>query len=415
MAVDKALVERRFPTVSVIVPIYMIERYLGACIESILRQSYQNLEIVLVEDGGIDRCSEICDLFARKDERIKVVHKQNGGLVSARKAGLEVSTGEYISFVDGDDWIEPDFIEALIFAIKESGADIACAGHTRDLFGRSARFGNAHVEGLYESDDLIDFCKTMMSYDSFYQHGITTYLWNKLFKRKILEGPQLSVDDKISIGEDAAVTYPALAACESVIVVANSSYHYRQREDSMLKRLSEFPEEVEKLDTLYRHLLKWAAGTQRNLQISRQVVDYVLSLCIIRSGGWMPDGSYCAFGNEIWGKRVVVYSAGTFGQHIVARLEESKRCEIAGWIDDDYWEYRRGCLDVDPIEDVLRMEFDYILIATVNPPIADAAIARLTMLGVDREKVLLVTVPERKDERKKLVQRYLSKTKTILT
>ncbi len=112
------------PLISVIVPIYMIDRYVGICIESIINQTYQNLEIILVDDGGKDRCPEICDLYASKDSRIKVIHKPNGGLVSARKAGLQQSNGAYICYVDGDDWIGSGFIDGLYTAAETSGADM---------------------------------------------------------------------------------------------------------------------------------------------------------------------------------------------------------------------------------------------------------------------------------------------------
>ena len=128
------------PLISVIVPIYMIDRYIGICIESIINQTYKNLEIILVDDGGKDRCPEICDLYKKKDARIKVIHKPNGGLVSARKAGLQQSNGEYISYVDGDDWIGAGFIEGLYTAARISNADMVCAGFTRDLFTKSVSF-----------------------------------------------------------------------------------------------------------------------------------------------------------------------------------------------------------------------------------------------------------------------------------
>ena len=91
--------------ISVIVPIYRIDRYVGLCIESLINQTYKNLEIILVDDGSPDRCPEICDLYAKKDSRIKVIHKENGGLVSARKAGIMTATGKYVGYVDGDDWV----------------------------------------------------------------------------------------------------------------------------------------------------------------------------------------------------------------------------------------------------------------------------------------------------------------------
>ena len=157
------------PLISVIVPIYMIDRYIGLCIESIINQTYKNLEIILVDDGSTDKCPEICDLYGRKDPRIKVIHKPNGGLVSARKAGLQQSNGIYISYVDGDDWIEPGFIEGLYSAAETSGADMVCAGQKRDLFAKSVCFKNAFSEGTYEEDRLRDLWKTMISMPPYYR------------------------------------------------------------------------------------------------------------------------------------------------------------------------------------------------------------------------------------------------------
>ena len=109
---------------SIIVPIYKIEEFLRQCVESILAQSFQDFELILVDDGSPDSCPEICEQYAEKDSRIKVIHKLNGGLVSARKAGLKAASGEYIGYVDGDDWIEPDFYEKLMRKAMNFDADI---------------------------------------------------------------------------------------------------------------------------------------------------------------------------------------------------------------------------------------------------------------------------------------------------
>ena len=109
------------PLVSVVVPVYGIERYVGQCVESLVKQTYRHLEIILVDDGSPDKCGPICDLYARKDPRVRGVHQPNGGLVSARKAGLCLATGEYVACVDGDDWAAPDFVEALVSSGRSSG------------------------------------------------------------------------------------------------------------------------------------------------------------------------------------------------------------------------------------------------------------------------------------------------------
>ena len=376
----------------------MIDKYLGICIESIINQTYKNIEIILVDDGSKDRCPEICDLYAKKDSRIKVIHKPNGGLVSARKAGLRESNGEYISYVDGDDWIGNGFIENLYTAAVTSGADMVCAGQTRDLFAKSAHFNNAIPSGIYQGDKLIELWKSMISYGEYYRPGISTYVWNKLFKRDILLYPQSTVDNRISIGEDGAVTYPALLKCKCVAVVDNVAYHYRQREDSMLKQSTSYADEAQKLKYLYDYLIQWSKNTPIELEIGKQITDYVLSIAIMRSGGRLPQDSFSTFDKKYFNKNIVVYSAGTFGQQLINRFKETKHCNVKAWLDDDYWEYRRCCLDVDPVESITHLEYDYVLIATVDSIVAGNVTKRLLDLGVSGQKILTVSVPDNKTE-----------------
>ena len=119
------------PLISVIVPVYKVEKYLERCVKSICAQTYQNLEIVLVDDGSPDQCGEMCDMFAKQDSRIRVVHKENGGLSDARNAGLDVMTGDYVGFVDSDDWIEPDMYQVLYERLIKEKAEISCCGMKR--------------------------------------------------------------------------------------------------------------------------------------------------------------------------------------------------------------------------------------------------------------------------------------------
>lgn len=378
--------------ISVIVPVYMIDKFIGLCIESIINQTYEDLEIILVDDGSKDRCSEICDLYKKKDSRIRVIHKPNGGLVSARKAGLSVANGDYVSYVDGDDWVERQFIETLYRGAIDSKADVVCAGYTRDLFSKSQRFTNNIPEGIYEDDMLRILWCNMISYGTFFRPGISTYVWNKLFKKDILAGVQKQVDERIRIGEDAAVTYPALLTSKSVVVVNDASYHYRQREDSMLKQTSSYTKEIRELKYLYDYMTLWSAQTQSDGYIKSQIVDFVLSLAIIRSGGCLPYSDKSYFKNNYYAKDVVVYSAGTFGQQLVKRLSETPCCNVVAWIDDDYWEYRRCCLDVDPVESISTLNYDYVLVATVDSVLATAITNRLVVLGVQNEKILTINV-----------------------
>ena len=395
------------PLISIIVPIYMIERYVGACIESILKQTYDNLDIILVDDGSKDKCSSICDLYAKKDNRIQVVHKANGGLVSARKAGIRCSKGDYISYVDGDDWIEETFIESLYKEAEKSKADIVCAGFTRDLFNKQAKLLNALPSGVYSGEDIDFLWSNMISYDNFYRPGVFTYVWNKLFKKKVLLKAQESVDNRISIGEDGAVTFPALMESNIVSIIDNTDYHYRQREDSMLKQVTSYMQESEKVRHLYDYLLEWGKNADKKYRISEQLEDYILSIAIIRSGGRLPHDDYSTFNDAYYDKDVIIYSAGTFGQQLVNRFKETKHCNIVAWIDDDYWEYRRCGLNVDSVESISSLSYDYVLIATVDCNVAGAVKQRLIKLGVNNKKILSVSVPANKKE---LLMKFLYMT-----
>lgn len=395
------------PLISVIVPIYGIEQYVGMCIESIINQTYKHLEIILVDDGSPDRCPEICDLYAQKDSRIKVIHKLNGGLVSARKAGLTASTGKYVGYVDGDDWIDPSFYEALYTSLVTSDSDMVAAGQSRDLFGKQALFVNSIPLGIYDHDELQELFSSMLSYGCFYRPGITTYVWNKLFKREILLPHQMNVDERISIGEDAAVTYPVMSSCKRICVTDNCGYHYRQREDSMLKKSAPFEAEAEKLRILYEYMSNFAKGQPERYNLQRQVDDYILGICIMRSGGVLPkaEEEYQPFGKSLKNKDIVIYSGGTFGQQLVNRSKENEHCNVVGWVDDDYWEYRRCCLDVDAVESITELTFDYVLIASVDSKTAEIVKRRLKDCGASSEKILTVHYPE--EMRSELIQRYL--------
>lgn len=405
----RPLPDYELPLVSVIVPIYGIERYIGICVESILGQTYGNLEVILVDDGSPDRCGEICDLYAKKDPRIRVIHKGNGGLVSARKAGLAASTGAFVGYVDGDDWIGPGFYESLVTLMLTSGADIVAAGLSRDLFSKSEHLYNSIAPGLYEGEKLEQLQKQMMSCGAFYRPGITTYVWNKLFRREILWDSQMNVDERITIGEDGAVTYPALMQCRRVYVADHCAYHYRQREDSMLKKSASFRDEARRLRVLYEYLLDFAQMHPQRFELCRQITDYLLGICVMRWGGMLPggedDGFFSPFGRGFRGKSVAIYSAGTFGQQLVNRFRESGYCSVVSWVDDDYWEYRRCCLDVDPVETIAAAAWDYVLVATVDSALAEKIRDRLLDCGLSRDKILMVRC--RQEIREELLRRYL--------
>ena len=389
--------------ISVIVPIFNIERYVGICIESIINQTYANLEIILVNDGSPDRCGEICDLYAKKDSRIKVIHKENGGLVSARKAGIQVAHGDYSTYVDGDDWLEKDYYKQLVQ--KANDADVIISGHRRMLFEQVVDMPVRFTPGEYEGEALDSIRKEMISYGDFFKVGVSTYVWNKLFKTNLLRKYQLLVDDSITIGEDAAVVYPILNECKKIVFTNTLGYRYRQREDSMLKKSKPFVKEIDGLRKLHSYLLSFASSDNR-FEYRRQINDLILGICIIRSGGIKSNGKVVLpFNIDFEGKTVAIYSAGTFGQQLVNRINENHYCNIISWVDQDYWEYRRCCLDVDSVESLSTKDFDYLLIATVDGEYAKALKLRFSDSGIEKNKILCIECES--NRREELLNSYL--------
>lgn len=217
--------------ISVIVPIYKVEKYLEKCLNSILEQTYQNLEIILVDDGSPDKCPQICDEYASKDHRIKVVHKKNGGLSSARNAGIEVATGEYISFVDSDDYLHKSTYEEMLKLITKSEADICIC----------------NIEYVDEKGDLypIHFSSPIkdeeLSANQFFQKLVEpcewyfVAAWNKLYKKEILDRKVFPIG---KIHEDEYSIHHIIGKCNKIICTSKKYYYYVQRSGSIMSQRS---------------------------------------------------------------------------------------------------------------------------------------------------------------------------------
>ena len=196
---------------TLIIPIYNIEQYLSQCLDSIINQTYKNIQIILVDDGSTDSSGRICDEYADKDSRIIVIHKENGGLVSARKAGLRKATGEYVVYVDGDDWIELNAIEHMVGTIERTKADIVLYDHYENTGESQIVVTNNVKEGLYDKGKLLrHIYPKMISTERFFEWQIFPAVWDMILRRDLLERCQYDVDNIITMGEDASCKYPCL-------------------------------------------------------------------------------------------------------------------------------------------------------------------------------------------------------------
>ena len=212
------------PLISVIVPVYNVEAYLNRCVDSILAQTYRNLEIILVDDGTRDNSDKICDEYARKDSRVRVIHKENGGLSSARKAGLDIAAGEYIGFVDSDDWIEPDGYAHMLRCLQKYDVKMACAGRY-DVYSAT---GERKVGLCPKQEEVIS--GEEMARRIFLWDGCDSAAWDKLYHRSLLEEIRYPVG---KICEDVPTTYRIALKAGRVVMCDKPFYNYYHRPGSI--------------------------------------------------------------------------------------------------------------------------------------------------------------------------------------
>lgn len=213
--------------ISVIVPVYNVEEYLERCVDSILRQTYTNLEVILVDDGSTDNCPQICEQYASFDKRVRVIHQSNGGLFAARNAGIDAAKGEYLSFIDSDDFISEDMYTSLYGNLKKYDADIAACGMERigennESMGTWPSSAEFHV--FYREDFI----------ENFYPENrllLAASVCNKLYKKRIFEKIRFPVG---KIFEDSFITLSTFDQCRCIVLDSNPYYKYFQRDGSIM-------------------------------------------------------------------------------------------------------------------------------------------------------------------------------------
>lgn len=214
--------------VSIIVPVYNVEQYLDKCVNSLVEQTYTNLEIILVDDGSKDRSGEICDLWAKKDNRIKVVHKKNGGASEARNKGLDMASGDIISFIDSDDYISIYFYERLINVMEDTNSDIVECGFK--MFKKEEMINDSYINNL----NFKSFNTQEAMQELILNQNLSTIVCNKIYKRHIID----KVRFKEGKGhEDDFYMYLVLDNAKKITKVNSELYYYLQREDSTMGKM----------------------------------------------------------------------------------------------------------------------------------------------------------------------------------
>lgn len=211
--------------ISVIIPIYKVEPYLRKCLDSVVQQTHRNLEIILIDDGSPDNCGEICDEYAEKDNRIIVIHKENGGLSAARNDGIRRATGDWLTFVDSDDWCELDYYEKLIAAADEETADVIFAGgYYLEYPSKRKTFYTTREAYSCSATETIEDLRIRVKY------GLP---WDKLYRTAFLKENAFLFDESIRSFEDYLYNFQVLGKARKVLFTTGIGYHYRQWQESI--------------------------------------------------------------------------------------------------------------------------------------------------------------------------------------
>ncbi|MEY8259520.1 glycosyltransferase family A protein [Oscillospiraceae bacterium 50-60] len=403
---------------SIIVPVYNAAPHLRECVDSILHQTYENLEIILMADGGsTDNSTEICEEYAEKDARIKVLHRPHETLPAARKAGVAAANGEYVAYVDSDDWIDADAYERILESMGDQSPDVLVHGFIREYADKGVVCQYGLPSGYYDENGIAaEIYPHLLEIRFPYQwellpgywrangHDRTrrgpalqvpqlyiySGVWSKVFKRNILKRSQMAVPDDLTEGEDLVCTVHTLFSAHSVMVTDFAPYHYRFRTDSLARTDHGRPYQEHQLlfRSLHAALSKRPLTGLYRMRLSRYLMDRVL---LNRYERFLTGRFSDVLFGSLDGRRVALYGAGRFGQEIYRKTSQVFPNRITLWVDRDYESARMNGLPAEPVQALQSKEYDVVVIALVNEEICEQIKQDLIAMGIDPEKIRYAT------------------------
>lgn len=377
---------------SVIIPVYNRMEYIDKCMESVMNQTYKNIEIILVDDGSTDGSGEICDRYAKKDVRIIVVHQKNGGQMSARKSGVEKAGGEVATFVDSDDWIEPDMYERMMATYMDGKPDMVTSGLICE-YGEWKNIWLDGVEaGIYEKDAIRHEIFPCLMYDeNTKRQGITPSLCNKLLKTPMLKKIMDMADTQLTLGEDGVIVYDFAGQADKIAILHNAWYHYVQHEGSMVHayNLCSF-EKIYRLKKNFLNIVeKLGIEKEMKVQINWSVKNF-LKGAIKNIFEIDMNGISWIFPYECVpkGSKIILYGAGDVGHSYWKCIRHGGYVELTAWVDRRHDELREAGLPVESIDSAICKEYDYVVIAIQEKERAEKIRSFLLEYGVMGDRII---------------------------
>lgn len=377
--------------VSVIIPVYNENsKYLDNCVYSICNQSYRNLEIILVDDGSSAPCREHCDAYGKMDQRIKVIHKENGGSQSARRTGIEEATGEYVAFVDSDDWVELELYQKMAEIIAKNQPDMLVASNYYRNYadGTVLKATDNKREGFWENCDFEAevfpyFIKTEKYFDTEFPVAMWTYLFKKDFAYVIVK----KISDSLKTAEDYVFLMTAFLNAKSFSAISYRGYHYRSNTASKLHTIKNVKKLLYLVYEAVEHEISESNYDQEELkQKNRIIIFHSLMLRDYKVLFETEHDFLFPFPRVTKGSKIFIYGAGKMGKQIYHVIKNSSDYEISGIADRNWESYRKQGMEVIAPEDILDKEFDYVIIAITYVSVREQIKKMLMEMGVPEDK-----------------------------
>lgn len=381
------------PLLSVIVPVYNVENYIKKCINSIREQTYQNLDIIIVDDGSTDSSGKICDEYEKQDMRIHVIHQENKGLLAARFVGVENACGEYVTFVDSDDWIEKQMYMGLLSKVLESQADIVISGIYRYWNDDNMIQDLPCIEeGVYRKDDIRNIIPVMLWDVNKGRQRIDPSLCTKIFRKNIIKKYlQKSQELDVYLGEDSCVIYPVMLEISKMVVVNKCYYFHRQREKDKIASYLTDELYFEKLFRLFIYLKDIFKKSDYKEILLKQLDYFYMRFIRLRRECYVQINEttdYIFPYKEVpEGSNIILYGAGAVGQAYKEQNDKYHFCNIILWVDKKY-ECSIESKEVFSPNVISKYEYDYILIAVRIPELAKEIKNELVKRGIETEKII---------------------------
>ncbi len=377
--------------VSIIVPMYNSAKFIDRCLKSIMNQSYEDIEIIVINDGSTDGSFEHASELAACDERVHIVSQDNHGLVYSRKRGIEQAKGEYVLFVDSDDYIEPDMVGELVELARDNGADVVLSGAILEIDNSvvNRTVANFVGEGIYEGKELCEIQNKLFCAEDYCTMAVLPYLWNKLWRTAVIKDHVLACDESIRVGEDVAIGFPALLTAEKVVVTNKAYYHYIQYADSMMRSGSNEEAEYDNARRLQDYLVKRCSeigASDRTIAgIESLYTNQLYTRCYGKANEVAAKcNGLVGFMAEI-PDNLVIYGAGELGKAVYKYA--SGKCNIRAWVDGSFAYYQSLGYDVISPDEYVASEDDTVIIAVFSRRAVEAIHKMLLEKGCNSNRI----------------------------